>query len=111
MFIIENLFSRSRETPKFRAEPEFAKEVISERARFYCLSVVEGLRVELDARALPDGKLAYVLLLVQPVLQQCLTWLNESILLHKIHRHALTMSDMYRKPGRLAEIAPHEREN
>jgi hypothetical protein len=60
-------------SPTFRAEPEFAKEVISERPRFYCLSVAERLRVELDASALPDGKLAYVLLLMQQVLQQCLT--------------------------------------
>jgi hypothetical protein len=45
-------------SPTFCVEPEFAKELISERARFYCLSVFERLRVELDARALPDGKIA-----------------------------------------------------
>jgi hypothetical protein len=90
-----NIRNRVPGNDVLKSEEDFAKESLTERARMCCRGVLQRLRVEKEARVLPQGRLGLVVLFLEPTLLQIMAWLNELIALKKLDRTPLKMPDMY----------------
>lgn len=77
-------------------ERDFASSVIAERARLFCCSAMSQLKVERLARELPATRSGVLILLMDEVLQQCQTWMNERIALQESDTRPIEIDDLYR---------------
>jgi hypothetical protein len=88
--------SRALSAETLVLESVFLREVFSDKARLFGASAVEKLEVELNVRELPDTRAGHVALLMNDVLQKCMVWLNEKVVLERLTMRKISMADMYR---------------
>jgi hypothetical protein len=66
---------------KLSLDAEFVDGILSERARLFCQAAVSKIEIELKVRRLPHSRAGHLILLMDELLQLCLSWLNELITL------------------------------
>jgi hypothetical protein len=82
--------------PTLLLEDVFARDAFGERARMFSLFALERLREQRIVRGLPASRAGFGILFADELLQSCMGWTNEHIVLHHDHMPKLTMRDMYR---------------
>jgi hypothetical protein len=66
------------------------------KARLFGASAVEKLEVELNVRELPDTRAGHIALLMNDLLQKCIVWLSEKMILERLTMRKISMAEMYR---------------
>ena len=76
-------------------EESFLEGVVGEKARLFCSSAVERLKVARAVRELPATRAGHVILFMDSILKTCLIWLNELFILRGMEMRRLGLDDMY----------------
>lgn len=71
-------------------------DYISAGALGYARAVVSRIKLEMLSRALPEGKARIVVMLIEPVVQKVIEWMNQVINLNDENRELITESEFYR---------------
>lgn len=75
-------------------ENDIVENVMGERSRFFCLPVIERLKLQARIRQLPSGRAGMVALFIESVLIQSIDWTNQAIRLHNIYHKPFELADM-----------------
>lgn len=87
---------KARHTCLIEVETTVMEDFIFSRALVYERAVVRRLKLETQSRELPDGKGNLVVMIIAPVVQKVLEWMNKSIPLHSEEQEQLRGTQFYK---------------